>query len=217
MSSTTILDTGTVADPVAPPSFHDELTSLLPRLRIQALALTRNRADADDLVQAAIVNALAAQASFVPGTNLHAWVYRIMRNRFISDRRRYRPSVDMDDAPETAFARPAAQEDSIVLAELRRAMARLPADQRTALVMVSVQGMSYAEVAAVMRCAVGTAKCRVFRARQALHAALLGDVEAVRRRPSRRGEAGAAKGLQHSIAETGAGRQAPARGDDGRH
>lgn len=165
----------TVAPSSDSPSFHDALVALLPKLRVQALSLTRNRADADDLVQAAVTNALAAQASFAPGTNFGAWMYRILRNRFISDRRRLRETIDMDDAPAEAFARPASQEDSLALRELRTEMAKLPADQRAALVMVTVQGMSYEEVAAAMGCAVGTAKCRVFRARCTLEARLLGE------------------------------------------
>ncbi|WP_230168075.1 sigma-70 family RNA polymerase sigma factor [Roseomonas sp. CECT 9278] len=156
-------------------SFHDELVALLPKLRVQALSLTRNRTEADDLVQAAVANALAAQASFTPGTHLGAWVYRILKNRFISDRRRRRETVEMDDAPADAFARSGNQEDSIALGELRREMARLPEDQRIALVMVAVQGMSYEEVAEATGCAVGTAKCRVFRARRALEARLMGE------------------------------------------
>lgn len=166
--------------------FHEGLVALLPKLRVQALALTRNRADADDLVQAALANALAAQDSFMPGTNLGAWMYRILRNRFISDRRRRRETVDLDDTPAEAFARPGAQEDSLALRELRVELARLPADQRTALILVTVQGMSYEEVAEAMGCAVGTAKCRVFRARRALESRLLADAPAKGPRAARR-------------------------------
>ncbi len=179
-------------------SFHDALVALLPKLRVQALSLTRNRADADDLVQAAVTNALAAQASFMPGTNFGAWMYRILRNRFISDRRRLRETIDMDDAPADAFARPASQEDSLALQELRTEMAKLPADQRTALVMVTIQGMSYEEVAAAMGCAVGTAKCRVFRARCTLEARLLGEPERGAITKRRRG-AGAAASAPRSV------------------
>lgn len=178
--------------------FHDELIALLPRLRVQALALTRSKADADDLVQAAVANALAAQASFVPGTNLAAWLYRILRNRFISDRRRVRETLDMDDAPAEAFARPANQEDSLALRELRVEMMRLPEDQRMALVMVAVDGMSYEDVAQVMGCAVGTAKCRVFRARRTLERRLLGEEASGRNRPAGRG-AGVAAGRARSM------------------
>lgn len=162
--------------------FNDELVALLPRLRVQALALTRNRTEADDLVQAAVSNALAARGSFVPGTNFGAWMYRILRNRFISDRRRRRETVDVDDAPADAFARSGGQEDNLALQELRRELARLPDDQRVALMMVTVQGMSYEQVAEAMGCAVGTAKCRVFRARRTLQARLMGEEAAEPRR-----------------------------------
>lgn len=181
-------------------SFHDALVALLPKLRVQALSLTRNRADADDLVQAAVTNALAAQASFAPGTNFGAWMYRILRNRFISDRRRRRETIDMDDAPADAFARPASQEDSVALRELRIEMQRLPADQRMALVMVTVQGMSYEEVAAAMGCAVGTAKCRVFRARCALEARLMGEAEPGDNTKRRRG-AGAVASAPRKVSQ----------------
>lgn len=155
--------------------FHKELLALLPRLRVQAMSLTRHRADADDLVQAAVTNALAHQASFEPGTNMMAWMFRILRNRFLSDCRARRETVDIEVAPLSAFSRPAGQEDSLACSELRRQMARLPAEQRTALVMVAVQGMSYDEVAETMGCAVGTAKCRVFRARRQLEIWMLGE------------------------------------------
>ncbi|MCQ4161414.1 sigma-70 family RNA polymerase sigma factor [Roseomonas sp. GC11] len=163
------------------PSFHEQLVALLPRLRVQAVSMTRNRADADDLVQAAVSNALAAQHSFTPGTNFGAWMFRILRNRFLSDIRRRRDTCDMDHAPAEALARPAAQEDSLALRELRRRLTDLPEDHRTALLLVTVQGLSYEEAAQAMGCAVGTAKCRVFRARRQLEAWLMGEKPAPRR------------------------------------
>jgi len=166
--------------------FHALLTQTLPRLRVQALALTRNRADADDLVQAAVTSALAARSSFASGTNFGAWMFRILRNRFISDIRRRRETTELDDVPSSALARPGAQEDSLVMRELRTHLGRLPAEQRTALVMVTVQGMSYEEVAQAMNCAVGTAKCRVFRARQTLQRWLTGEERVPGRRAAPR-------------------------------
>jgi len=163
------------------PSFHDQLVAILPRLRVQAVSMTRNRADADDLVQAAVSNALAAQHSFTPGTNFGAWMFRILRNRFLSDIRRRRDTCDMDNAPAEALARPAAQEDNLALRELRRRLGDLPPDHRTALMLVTVQGMSYEEAAEVMGCAVGTAKCRVFRARRQLEAWLTGEPQGSKR------------------------------------
>lgn len=168
------------AAPNASFDFHNELLAIMPRLRVQAMSLTRNRADADDLVQAAVTNALAHRASFEPGTNMMAWMFRILRNRFLSDRRRDRDTDDIEGAPLSAVSRPAGQEDSLTCSELRRQIARLPADQRTALVMVAVQGMSYEEVAESMGCAVGTAKCRVFRARRQLEIWMLGEEESRR-------------------------------------
>lgn len=170
-----------VGQSVQGPSFHDQLVAILPRLRVQAVSMTRNRADADDLVQAAVSNALAAQHSFTPGTNFGAWMFRILRNRFLSDIRRRRDTCDMDNAPAEALARPAAQEDSMALRELRRRLSDLPADHRTALMLVTVQGMSYEEAAEVMKCAVGTAKCRVFRARRQLEAWLMGEPQPAKR------------------------------------
>ena len=82
--------------------FHGLLVALLPKLRVQALALTRNRAAAEDLVQDAVANALAAQDSFTPGTNFAAWMHRILRNRFISTLRKQRETTDIDDAAEAS-------------------------------------------------------------------------------------------------------------------
>lgn len=159
-------------------SFHDQVISILPKLRIQALALTRNRSAAEDLVQDAVCNALSAHASFIPGTNFPAWMHRILRNRFISNLRKRRDTTDIDDVPQSAFATEAAHEDRLALKELGRAMTRLPADQREALLMVVVHGMSYEALAEATGCAVGTAKSRVFRARRQLEAWLLGETDA---------------------------------------
>ena len=155
--------------------FHNQVIAILPKLRIQALALTRNRSSAEDLVQDAVCNALSAQESFIPGTNFAAWMHRILRNRFISNLRKRRDTTDIDDVPASVFASEAAHEDRLALKELGAAMNRLPTDQREALVMVVVHGMSYEALAEATGCAVGTAKSRVFRARRQLEAWLLGE------------------------------------------
>ncbi len=185
--------------------FHDQVISILPKLRIQALALTRNRSAAEDLVQDAVCNALSAHASFIPGTNFPAWMHRILRNRFISNLRKRRDTTDIDDVPQSAFATEAAHEDRLALKELGRAMTRLPADQREALLMVVVHGMSYEALAEATGCAVGTAKSRVFRARRQLEAWLLGEVDAKSKdrvgvRATRLLEVGFAGDEQHSTA-----------------
>jgi RNA polymerase sigma-70 factor, ECF subfamily len=162
-------------------AFHDQVIAILPKLRVQALALTRNRAAAEDLVQDAVCNALSAQATFIPGTNFPAWMHRILRNRFISNLRKRRDTTDIDDVPQAVFATNAAHEDRLALKELGAAMDRLPADQREALVMVVIHGMSYEALASATGCAIGTAKSRVFRARRQLEAWLLGDAKETNR------------------------------------
>jgi RNA polymerase sigma-70 factor (ECF subfamily) len=156
--------------------FHQDLIAMLPKLRVQALALTRNRAQADDLVQDCVVRALAARDSFTPGTNFAAWLHRILRNHFISEIRKRRETVAIDDAPPAVLARGGADaEDKIALRELWTAMERLSPEHREALVMVTVEGMSYEQLAELTGVPVGTAKCRVFRARRQLETMLMGE------------------------------------------
>jgi len=162
---------------VRDPGFHDQVIAILPKLRVQALALTRNRTAAEDLVQDAVCNALSAASSFIPGTNFPAWMHRILRNRFISNLRKRRDTTDIDDVPAHTFATEAPHEDRLALKELAQAMGKLPADQREALLMVVVHGMSYEALAESTGCAVGTAKSRVFRARRQLETWLLGETK----------------------------------------
>ena len=174
-------------------TFQNQVIAILPKLRVQALALTRNRSSAEDLVQDAVCNALSAQDSFIPGTNFPAWMHRILRTRFIRTLRKRRDRTDIDDVPQAMFATEAAHEDRLALKELGRAMTRLPADQREALLMVVVHGMGYEAVAEAAGCAVGTAKSRAFRARRQLEAWLLGEVDPespIRQKPQRSGTRG---------------------------
>nr|WP_294918322.1 sigma-70 family RNA polymerase sigma factor [uncultured Neokomagataea sp.] len=157
-------------------TFHDQVIKIIPKLRVQAFALTRNRAAAEDLVQDAICNALAAQHSFIPGTNFSAWIHRILRNRFISDLRKRRDTTDIEDVPASTFASSATHEDTLALKDLSLALTHLPTDQREALIMVVIHGMSYEDLAEATNCAVGTAKSRVFRARRQLEAWMSGDL-----------------------------------------
>ena len=163
-------------------TFHDQIVNILPKLRVQALALTRNRAMAEDLVQDAVCNALSAQASFIPGTNFGAWMHRILRNRFISDLRKKRETTDIDDTPQSLLAVGARHDDRLALQELDAALARLPDDQREALVLGVLEGMSYQELAEISGCAVGTAKSRVFRARRQLETWLTAETAPAGRR-----------------------------------
>ena len=155
--------------------FHGLLIEMLPRLRVRAAALTRNRAAADDLVHDAVVNALAARDRFTPGTNFRAWMHRILHNRFISTTRKRREVEDVDALPEAALGVGAVQEDRLAWNELRAGLSRLPAEQRAALLLHALEGMSYDEVAAATGGGVGTATSRVCRARPQREAWLLGE------------------------------------------
>lgn len=156
-----------------PQEFNELITSYLPKMRIWALALTRNRAAADDLTQDVVTKALAAQDCFEPGTNFSAWVHRIMINHFISSVRNKREFTDLDAMPDLPV--PAAHEDRTALRELGWALNRLPADQREALNMIVLQERSYEDAADLTGCAIGTLKSRVHRARLQLRAFLSGE------------------------------------------
>lgn len=158
-----------------PDDFHDQMVAILPKLRVQALALSRNRTAADDLVQESVAKALAARDTFEDGTNFSAWMHRILRNTFISGIRRRRETQDLEDARAELLGAPGSAFDNVVVRELNGAMAKLSPEQRESLVMVTVQGLSYEEVAALTGVAVGTAKCRVFRARRLLQTMLAGE------------------------------------------
>lgn len=158
-------------------SFQAMLVASLPMLRQRALSLTRHRADAEDLVQTAITSALAAHSSFQPGTNFRAWLTRILRNRLFSNLRSRRETIELEHAPAGLLSRSGGQEERLAVQELCRCLATLQHDQRRILLMITVEGLSYTQASQNLGVAVGTLKCRVFRARRQLRIALLGHDE----------------------------------------
>jgi RNA polymerase sigma-70 factor, ECF subfamily len=153
--------------------FQEQLIEFLPKMRVWALALTRNRAAAEDLTQDVATKALVARDCFTPGTNFSAWVHRIMINHFISGVRHRREFTDMDTVPDVAV--PAPHEDRTALRELGWALDRLPRDQREALFMIVLQEKSYETASEATGCAIGTLKSRVHRARMQLREFLTGE------------------------------------------
>jgi RNA polymerase sigma-70 factor (ECF subfamily) len=157
------------ADRPENPDFKNELLGLVPFLRAFARSLTGNPEAADDLAQETLVKAWQSRASFIPGTNLKAWLFTILRNQFYSDRRRaWRQAPWDQDAAERI---PGGSEDQVYSAELSdtvRALRRLSDEQREALILVGAGGFSYEDAAAICKCAVGTVKSRVARARKTL-------------------------------------------------
>jgi RNA polymerase sigma-70 factor, ECF subfamily len=147
----------------------DDIVALLPDLRAFARFMCREREAADDLVQNTIVAALNKRDQFMPGTNLKAWMFTIMRNRFYSDLRtqRRRPAaIDTDSAPPLAAVDN--PEASIAMKELSTALWQLSAQAREALILVGAGGFSYEEASRLCGCTVGTLKVRVSRARKQL-------------------------------------------------
>jgi RNA polymerase sigma-70 factor, ECF subfamily len=142
--------------------FEVQLVTLLPKMRIWALALTRNRSAADDLVQEAAVKALAAYDSFLAGTNFGAWIHRILLNSFITGMRSRRFIADAEVPDQVVTSD---HTDRIALCELALAMDLLPREQKTALFSIVVDERSYVELAHESGCAIGTLKSRVHRAR----------------------------------------------------
>jgi RNA polymerase sigma-70 factor, ECF subfamily len=156
-------------------SFSDQLIAVLPRLRRFARGLAGSASEADDLVQAACERALARAHQFQEGTRFDSWMFRIVQTIWI-DQVRARDvrreggedegmNVGIDESVRRAEAR-------LALREVRAALRQIPAEQRSALLLVTVDGLSYKEAAEIADVPVGTIMSRLARARIALQAKL---------------------------------------------
>ena len=150
-------------------ALRDDILAAVPSLRAFAISLCGNGDRADDLVQETLLRAIANIDSFQPGSNLPAWLFTILRNLFRSEYRKRRREVEDADGryAETLKSHPE-QTGRVEFSEFRAALAKLPSDQREALILVGASGFSYEDAAAICGCAVGTIKSRVNRARTRL-------------------------------------------------
>lgn len=159
-------------------AFQREMVELLPRLRRFARVLAREPADADDLVQLTVERALARQDRWQEGSRLDSWMFRIMKNAWI-DETRSRRRQGAVFAPEEAGARigddGAAAERRLEVAEVERELIRLPEDQRMAVALVLIEGLSYREASDVLEVPMGTLTSRLVRGRNAVLARLGGE------------------------------------------
>ena len=150
-------------------SVRQEILGAVPGLRAFAISLCGNVDRADDLVQEALLRALANIHSFQPGTNMSAWLFTILRNHFRSEYRKRRREVeDADGHYAEGLTSHPEQQGHLELTEFRTALNKLPDEQREALILVGASGFSYEEAAEICGCAIGTVKSRVNRARTRL-------------------------------------------------
>ncbi|MBI2555727.1 MAG: sigma-70 family RNA polymerase sigma factor [Candidatus Rokubacteria bacterium] len=161
---------------MADPELQRQALEHLNALYNLAVYLTRNGAEAEDLVQETYLRAFRFSHRFQAGTNLRAWMFQILRNTFLTfyRHREREPAFldegDLDTDKETMFHDAPDKDGASVEAEtdLGRALARLPEEFRTILILAEVEGLPLEEVAQIMACPLGTVKSRIFRAKERL-------------------------------------------------
>lgn len=147
-------------------AMQEDLAAVVPNLRAFARSLCGNPHMADDLVQETLVKAWKNRSSFAEGSNLKAWLFTILRNTFLSDRRKRKNEVeDRDGVLAAQLSVHAPQAGHMDMLDFQKAFSVLPEEQREALILIGAEGFSYEEAALMCGCAVGTVKSRVNRAR----------------------------------------------------
>ena len=149
---------------------YSEIEAEIPRLRRYARALTRDVTAADDLVQDCLTRALGKLHLWQKGTDLRAWLFTILHNQYVNYVRRSvreGAAVGLSDG-EPLLTRAPQQGQRLELRDLERAIAKLPEEQQSAILLVGLEGMHYDEVAAVLGVPVGTIRSRLSRGREAL-------------------------------------------------
>jgi RNA polymerase sigma-70 factor (ECF subfamily) len=159
-------------------STEDAIVALIPRLRRYARALVGDADRADDLVQDCLARAWGRLGRWRRGSDLRAWLFTIAHNLHANECRRAARAPDwvaLDDCGDLAGSSSAGVEAAVVLRDLQGALAALPVEQREVLLLVSLEGMRYEEVAAILAVPVGTVMSRLHRARERLRRHLAGE------------------------------------------
>jgi RNA polymerase sigma-70 factor (ECF subfamily) len=152
-----------------------EMLSAVPALRKFAISLCRNGDRADDLVQETLLRAIAHFHTFRPDSNLNAWMFTILRNRFFSEcREQSRTVEDVDGKHAETLEVVPEQAGWCIAKDLHKAMQELSPRHRQSLILMG-DGLSYEEAAVVCNCEVGTIKSRVHRARLELASRISGE------------------------------------------
>ncbi len=151
----------------------DDVLHHLPALRGYARSLCGRQQDPDDLVQETLLRAIENADKYQRGTNMRAWLFTIMRNRFYTNiRKSARERTGSDDCVSDSLTSQPTQEWHLRHQEMWDQLARMPVHYREAIVLVSVLGESYIRTAEILECDIGTIKSRVNRARTMLRRAL---------------------------------------------
>ena len=164
-------------------TFEDLALPLFDQLYNFARWLTQDSAEADDLVQETYAKALRGFPSFQAGTNFRAWMYRILRNSFLSSRTGLKNTVafDEEDQDSTPAADSATPESLLIdqanRAVVQQALEELPVHFREILLLCEVEEMSYQEISETLAIPSGTVMSRLFRARKALRSLLLAKLQ----------------------------------------
>ena len=156
--------------------YRQQIENEIPFLRSKVRRWHRDKADADDLVQDTLVQALANAHLWQPGTDLRAWLYTIMRNRFLAGvNKSARSASALKEIAEPAPTSTAhASELRLLLRDLAAALRRLSSNQRSAVLLIGVEGKSYAEAAQSMGTSVGAVRSHLSRGRDRLKTAVDG-------------------------------------------
>jgi len=168
--------------------FEDDVMEFVPQLYSAALRMTRNPADAEDVLQEALLKAYRGYGTFKAGTNLKAWLYRILTNTYINKYRKQsrRPDEvelgELEDlylfkrlGSDLGGASPSAEDQALDLfvdADIKRAVEELPENFRLPVILADVEGFSYKEIAEITDVPIGTVMSRLHRGRKALQRAL---------------------------------------------
>ena len=162
---------------VSAAAFEELALPLFEQLYNFAHWLAQDATEAEDLVQETYAKALRAFSGFQPGTNFQAWMFRILRNTFLTSRTGLKSTAVSDDEIET-IASTAPNPETVLLERadhemLRQALTELPVTFREILLLCEVEEMSYEEIAQVLAIPIGTVTSRLYRARKALRALMV--------------------------------------------
>ena len=158
-------------------SFEELALPLFDQLYNFAHWLAQDRAEAEDLVQETYAKALRGFSSFQAGTNFRAWMYRILRNSFLTSRAGLKNTVVLDEESGESLPLESANPESLLIEQadremVQQALENLPLQFREILLLCEVEEMSYQEIAETLAIPIGTVMSRLFRARKALRGAL---------------------------------------------